>query len=143
MANTFKGFFTTNLAAAQLVKFDQMASMVAAGSAIGYGLESNGSQYSASVAFPRGASLHQSVQATQGAAMYVWDTILFRSAATSMLWLPDLYGSAPANASMGIPMFGTDPRSIAFPAAPEYFTAFAVGAGALEMIFLQGDQLDI
>lgn len=144
MPNTHRGWAVIPLFAGSAYKFDQIASMIAAGSAQGgaYDVSAASPGLDASTTFPRAASLHQAVGAS-GAPLYVWDTLLFRSSATSMFWLTDPAPSVLANASVGIPMFGSDPKPIVFPAAIENFSAYAVGAGQLAMIFLQGDDLDI
>jgi hypothetical protein len=95
----------------------------------------------ASAPFPRQASLNQSLQANPTAAIYPWHSIVFRSAATTMLWLCDPV--AVANASTGIQMFGNDPKPIVFPGLAEYFSAYAVGAGLLTLHFFQADELEL
>ena len=141
MSNTHRGWAVIPLFAGSQYKFDQIASMIAAGSAIGGAYDLNPSGIVASTTFPRAASLHQAEGASAGAPLYVWDSLIFRSSATAMLWLTD--PNFQANGSAGIPMFGSDPKPLAFPSLIENFSAYAVGAGQLAMIFLQGDDLDI
>lgn len=157
MANTFRGLLVLPVAAATGYRFDQFASMIAAGSAYGYAVEPQSNPSLGvgsgawpifgvgSVAFPRAASLNQAIPANPTAPIYDWDTILMRSTATSLFWMSDPIGlgSAAANASVGIPLFGTDPRAVAFPTAVREFTAFANGTGVLTMIFMSGDELDL
>lgn len=141
MANTHRGWAIVPLFAGAGFTFDQIASMIQAGSAIGGAYDLNPSGIIASTTFPRAASVAQAVGATPGAPLYDWDTIIFRSTATSMLWHTDPVGTA--NASVGIPMFGNDPKPLAYPSLVRNFSAWAVGAGQCAMIFLAGDDLDI
>lgn len=132
MANTHRGWITLPMAAGSTYRFDQLASMIAAGSCIGGAYEAG-----ASVAFPRAASLFQ----VTGSITYPFESALFRSSATSMNWSSDPVGTA--NASVGIPMFGSDPKPIPFPGHVGDLSVYAVGAGTLEILFFQGDDLGI
>lgn len=132
MPNTHRGWAIVPLFAGSGLRFDNIASMIAAGSAVGGAYEGG-----ASVLFPRVASLNQ----VAGSVQYHWDALIFRSSATSMFWSTDPLGTA--NASIGLPMFGSDPKPLAYPVSPANFNAYAVGAGLLAMIFLEGDDLSL
>lgn len=132
MANTHRGWFELPLWAGSMYRFDQIASMIAAGSAIGGAYEAG-----ASVAFPRAASLHLA----NGSILYAWDTLIFRSSATAMNYTTDPLGTA--NASVGIPAFGSDVKPVIYPSDPKNLSFYAVGSGSLHAIFVQGNDLDI
>lgn len=132
MANTHRGWAEIPLWVGSMYRFDQIASMIQAGSAIGGAYEGG-----ASVAFPRAASLHQA----NGSVLYPFDSLIFRSSATAMNWTTDPLGTA--NASIGLPNFAADVKPVIYPADPKNFSAYAVGNGSLHMIFVQGDDLEI
>lgn len=128
MANTHRGWISVGVAAGVVYGFDQFASMIGAGSAIG------GWYLGASAAFPRASQLHTPT--------FTVDAMLFRySGAGSVNWSSDPVGTP--NASVGIAMFGNDPKPIPFPGEITNFRVAALSAGTLNIIFLEGDALEL
>jgi hypothetical protein len=144
MANTHRGWFSIPLYAGSIVSFDDVASMIAAGSALGGAFDVSAASDGtvASVTFPRAASLNQAVPASPGAPMYPWDGMIFRLVGPgSCMWTTDRVGT-PAG-SIGISMLGNDPKAVSFPGSVRHFKVFANGAGTLTALFLQGDNIGL
>jgi len=141
--NTHRGWISVPLAAGSVYAFDQLASMIAAGSAAGgaYDLSAASPGLVASVTFPRAASLNQAVPASAGAPLYSWGGMIFRlTGVGSVQWTSDPVGTP--GASSGIPLLGSDQKFVGFPGAVKDFKVFANSAVVLNCVFLQGDSLD-
>lgn len=141
--NTHRGWFSIPLAAGSVYAFDQIASMIAAGSALGgaYDLGGASDGLPASVAFPRAASLNQGIPASAGAPLYPWNFMVFRlTGVGSVQWTTNGVGT-PA-ASIGIPLLGSDQKAAVFPGDMRTFKVFANSAVVLNALFLQGDDID-
>lgn len=132
MPNTSRGWFSAGLAAGQNVNFDAIASMIGAGSAIGGAMVAG-----ASTAFPRASNI--------GTPTFIWDSLVFRFSGGSGAWTTDEAGPSVIlpNATVGIAMFGNDPKPIAFPGHVVRFSFWAGGAGTLNAVFLEGDELSL
>lgn len=142
--NTHRGWVNLPLAAGSVYGFDDIASMIAGGSAVGgaYDVSAASPGNIASVTFPRGASLYQVVGGSPGAPLYPFDTMVFRYVgAGSVMWTTDRVGTP--NASVGIAAFGNDQSPRVYPSTPKHFKLYANSAGTLQAIFFQGDDLDI
>lgn len=143
MANVHRGWCSFPLPAGSVVMFDQIASMIAAGTAVGgaYDLGGASDGLVASVAFPRAASLGQAVGASAGAPLYPWDQMLFRiTGLGSAQWTTNPVGTPGASA--GIPLLGTDQKAAAFPGEVKNFRLFANSAIVVNALFMQGDDID-
>ena len=124
MPNTQVGAANMALASGQIVAFDQIASMIAAGSAVGRAMVAG-----ASAAFPRAASIGFG---------YPFDSLVFRfNGAGSAMWTSDPVGTP--NASNGMPIFNGDLKPTLYPGLVANFAISALAAGSLSLIFLQGD----